>query len=139
MRLFTRIIFGLNCIYQIIVGAIFLFAPVFSITLYGFPQADTQSLAAHVGVRVMGVFLLAVGIISVLIAINPDKNPVLLPIMGAIAALTLVCWGITLYAREMTVNQVGLDVAVQVLLLIAVLGYAGKAGKTIEKRAAVHA
>ena len=133
MRLYTRIIFGLNCLYQIAVGVVFLAAPVLSIGLYGFPATDANSLAAHVGVRVMGVFLLVAGVISLLIAINPDKNPVLLPIMGMVSALTLVCWGITLFAHEMTFSQVGLDMLVQVLLLIAVLGYRGMATRSIKR------
>ena len=129
MRLIARIIFAVNCIYQLVVGAIFLVAPVFSIHLYGFPPSDGQSMAAHVGVRMMGVFLLLVAVISAMIAINPDKNPVLLPLMGLTALLTIVCWVLTLATHEMILSQVTLDLAVQVLILAAVVGYARKAGK----------
>jgi hypothetical protein len=129
MRLYTRIIFGLNFLYQVIVGAIFLVSPVISISLYGFAPADAQSIAAHVGIRMMGVFLLLMAVVSVMIAINPDKNPVLLPLMGLASVLTLLCWALTLLTGEMKLGQVGLDIIVQVLLLIAVAGYAGKAGK----------
>ena len=41
MRLYTRIIFALNFLYQIVVGILFLFLPMLSIRLYGFPASDT--------------------------------------------------------------------------------------------------
>ena len=123
MRLYTRIIFGLNFLYQLVVGILFLFLPVLSIGLYGFPSTDGNAMAAHVGVRAMGLFLIVAGIISLMIARNPDTNPVLLPSMAMISALTLVCWFLTVYAHEMTIGQVALDIAVQVLLLFGSIGY----------------
>ncbi len=139
MRLYTRIIFGLNCLYQALVGVVFLFAPVLSIGLYGFAEADKQSIAAQVGIRALGAYILVTAVISLLIAMNPDKHPILLPVMALVCAMTLVCWGITLFTRQTTVSQVGVDMLVQVLLLIGALGYAGKAGKTLKQAQAVHA
>jgi hypothetical protein len=139
MRLYTRIVFCLNCLYQALAGVLFLFAPLLSIGLYGFPAADGQSMAAHVGVRIGGVLLLVAAVISALIALNPDRYPVLLPIMALVSALTLICWGLTLFAHETTASQVGVDAIVQVLLLIGALGYAAKAGKASATGAALHA
>jgi hypothetical protein len=127
MRVYTRIIFGLNFLYQLLAGSLFLFLPVLSIGLYGFPSSDANSMAAHVGIRVMGLFMVVAGIVSFMITRNPDKNPVLLPIMAIISVLTLLCWFMALSAHEMTLGQVALDLAVQVLLLVGSIGYFGTA------------
>ena len=130
MRAYTRVVFGLNAIYQLVVGAVFLCAPVTAIGLYGFAASESQSVAARVSIRALGAFVLLGGGISAWIARNPDAEPVLLPVMGSLSVLTLLCWGMTLATGDMTFRQVGLDMAVQVLLIAAVVGYAGKARST---------
>jgi hypothetical protein len=127
MRGYTRIIFGLNALYQLAVGVIFLFAPVTAIGLYGFPASEGGSVATLVSLRALGAYVLLGAGLSAIIGVNPDRHPVLLPVMGALAVLTLVAWGVTLAAGEMTIAQVGLDAAVQGLLLVAVVGYAARA------------
>jgi len=129
MKIFTRIVFGMNAVYQLLVGIVFLLLPVTAIHLYGFPPSDTTSVAAHVGIRALGAYILLGGGISAAICLDPDRNPVLLIVMGILSALCLVCWGLTLAVKEVTLGQVGLDLVVQVLLLIAVLGYYGKAAQ----------
>ncbi len=131
MRTYTRIVFGLNALYQLAVGCVFLFAPVTGIGLYGFPESDTHVVAARVALRALGTFVLLAGGISAVIAGNPDKNPVLLTVMGATAILTLVGWAVTLGAQEVTASQVALDIVVQALLLIAVVGYRKRAGQSV--------
>lgn len=126
MRAYTRILFGLNALYQLAVGAVFLFAPVAAIGLYGFPQSEAGSVAAHVSIRALGAYILLGGGVSAAIARNPDRHPVLLLVMGGLSVLTLLCWGLTLAVGEVKVGQVALDLVVQALLLVAVAGYYGK-------------
>jgi len=42
MRGYTRIVFGLNALYQGAAGCIFLFAPAMAIGLYGFPEGTEE-------------------------------------------------------------------------------------------------
>lgn len=123
MRTYTRVVFGVNAIYQIVVGAIFLASPVQAIGLYGFPASENASVAAHVAIRGLGGLILVTGLISVRIARNPDTDRVLLPVMGAVSVAAVVSWAAALAAHEAQVSQVALDLIVQALLLVAVLGY----------------
>ena len=47
--------------------------------------------------------------------------------MATLAVLTIVGWLLTLVYGEMKLSQVGLDLVVQVLLLIGALGYYSQA------------
>lgn len=129
MRIYTRVIFGLNTLYQLLVGAVFLFAPVAAIGLYGFGPAEALSVAAHVSCRALGAYILLGAGISALIARNPDRHPILLALMGVLSLLTFLCWGLALAAAEVTLGQVALDLVIQALLLIAVVGYYKTAGQ----------
>jgi|GEM_PF-2440130 len=67
------------------------------------------------------------GGVSAAITRDPDRHPVLLAVMVALSGLTLLCWVLTLAVGEAKIDQVGVDLLVQVLLLIAVFGYYRKA------------
>ena len=123
MRSFTRAIFGLNFVYQLIVGVLCIFVPATAMGLYGAP-ADVLGMPFAVGAfRVLGSAILIGGVISFLIMRNPDDHPILLPIMGVLAVFTLVAEGLMIMNNEATLAQLGLDLAVQVLILIAAFGY----------------
>lgn len=130
MRLYTRIIFALNALYQAIIGVLCLGWPTRALGLYQATPAQLGEPMLRASFRLIGINLVLGALMSALIARNPDRHPVLLPLMGVLSVLTLVCWGVAgPLAHEMTVAQYGLDLVVQVLLLIAVLGYARRAGK----------
>ncbi len=129
VRAYTRILFSLNALYQLAVGAIFLFLPAQAINLYHFPASEAHSIAARVAIRALGANLLLGGGISAVVGRDPDRHPALLIVMGALAVLTLLCWGLTLAVGETAVGQVAADLGVQVLLLVAVAGYYGTAAR----------
>ncbi|MBV9124967.1 MAG: hypothetical protein JO112_16560 [Planctomycetes bacterium] len=126
MGRYTRIVFGFNALYQTTVGVICLLAPATAVGLYGGTQADQAITMLLVAFRVIGVCLIPAGVVSALIAGNPDTYPILRPLMGLWAVLTLVCWGITIGAHNLNLSQilsVMFDVIVQVALLLAVVFY----------------
>ena len=127
MRLYVRIVFGLNAVYQVVIGLIGLFAPMTMLGLYGAAAADKEVILLHAAMRGLGYFIVFGGIISIFVAKNPDRHPILLRLMAILAVLTLVGWILTLVFKEMSISQVGIDMAVQVLLLIGALGYYPKA------------
>ena len=60
------------------------------------------------------------------VAADPDKRPILRTLMGMIATLQLICWGIVVGMHDLSVGHVAsmiLDVVVQAALLVAVVGY----------------
>ncbi len=52
-------------------------------------------------------------------------------IMAVLSVLTIVGWVLNVVSGQMTMDQVGIDIVVQVLILIAVFGYYGKAKRVV--------
>jgi hypothetical protein len=125
MRTFMRIAFGLNALYQIAVGVVCLLAPATAAGLHGggFTEASTLLLVTF---RLLGVNLIPAGIVSIVVAFDPDRHPILRALMGLIATLTLICWGIVVGMHTLAVGQVAsmiLNVVVQICVLVAVVIY----------------
>ncbi len=126
MRHYTRIIFGVNAAYQTIVGILCLVAPALAIGIYGGSEVDQGSTLTLVAFRIIGVNLIPVGVICALISFNPDHTPVLRQLMGLLAVLTLVCWGVAVSTHNLSLSQiasVSFDAVVQVMVIVAVVGY----------------
>lgn len=129
MTRYTRIVFGFNAIYQTVVGALCLLAPAAAIGVYGGSESEQSSTMLLMAFRLIGVNLIPIGVISALVAGNPDSYPVLRPLMGLVSALTLVCWGIVFGSHELHPGQIMtivLDVLVQVALLVGIVFYSPK-------------
>lgn len=126
MRRYTRITFALNAVFQTILGVLCLLAPEVAIRVYGGDPADEGSNMLLVAFRMLGVNILLGGVISAMIGGNPDAYPILRPLMGLLAVLKLVCWGVVVGAHDLTASQVAmviLDGVIEVLLIVAVACY----------------
>ena len=126
MRTYTRIIFELNAFYQIILGVVCLVAPATAIALHGGSDVDLCSTLLMVTFRMVGVNLIPAGVISAVVAADPDKRPILRTLMGMLATLQLICWGIVIGMHDLSASHIAsvvLDVVVQVSMLVAVVGY----------------
>jgi len=124
MKLATRILFGFNTVYQIAVGAISLLIPMMTIGFYKGPTNPDNFLMS--AFRILGANMIFGGIISAYIAWKPDKNPVLLRLMGMLAALTLICWGVVYFQKELPLSTLVFDIIVQVLILTVSFTYKPK-------------
>jgi hypothetical protein len=126
MRTYTRIIFGLNAFYQIVMGVVCMVAPMTAVTLHGGTETDLCSTLLMIAFRIIGVNMVPAGVISAVVAADPDKRPILRTLMGMIATLQLICWGIVIGMHDLSAANIAsmlLDVVVQVALLVAVVGY----------------
>jgi len=133
MRSYVRIVFGLNTIYQVVIGLIALLVPTMMLGIYHANEMDKQVLLLLAAMRGLGFYIIFGGVISAIIALNPDRHPILLRLMAVLAVLTIIGWVLTLAFHEMTISQVGVDIVVQILLLIGALGYYAKALKAGQK------
>lgn len=123
MRTFARAVFGINTLYQGLVGLICLFAPLTALSLYSAPEGASAMSFLTGAFRMIGAFIIVGGFISLMIARNPDRYPILLPIMGLLAITTLVAEGLMLANREGHLSQLALDIVVQVAILIPAFAY----------------
>lgn len=126
MTRYTRIVFGINALCQTVFGVICLLAPAFAIGIAGGIEAEQEVALAQIAFRLMGVYVIPAGVISALIAGNPDTYPVLRPLMGLTAVLSMVCGGIVLASHHLHPGQIAWAVLggiTQVLLVIAVIFY----------------
>ena len=126
MRTYTRIIFGLNALYQIVLGIVCLVAPATAVALHGGTDTDLCSTLLLVTFRMVGVNLIPAGVISAVVAADPDKRPILRTLLGMVAALQLICWGIVIGMHDLSASHIAsmvLDSVIQVAMLVAVVGY----------------
>lgn len=126
MTRYTRIVFGVNALCQTVFGVICLLAPAFAIGLAGGIESEQEIALAQIAFRLMGVYVIPAGVMSALIAGNPDTYPVLRPLMGLTAVLSMVCGGIVLASHHLHPGQIAwsiLGAVIQVMLIVAVIFY----------------
>jgi hypothetical protein len=126
MRMYMRIVFALNAVYQIALGVLCLLGPSTAVAIYGGSDTDHCSTLLLVTFRLLGVYMIPAGVISVVIAADPDRHPVLRTLTAVLATLTLVCWGIVVGMHDVSASQVAgaaLSVVIQVALLVGAIGY----------------
>lgn len=129
MRQYTRIVFGLNAIYLTVLGLFCLLGPSTMIGLYGGVAHDQDAVMLQVAFRLIGVKLIPFGVMSALIARDPDDNPMLRALMGLLAVLTLTCYGMVVGMHSLNIGWIGivsLNVIGQILVLVAVMCYSTK-------------
>ena len=97
-----------------------------AVAIHGGSDTDLCSTLLLVTFRTVGVNLIPAGVISAIVAADPDKRPFLRTLMGIMAALQLICWGIVAGMHDLGATYIAsavLDVMVQVAILVAVVGY----------------
>ncbi|MGQ0815159.1 MAG: hypothetical protein ACT4O1_11925 [Gemmatimonadota bacterium] len=123
MRNLVRAVFGLNFLYQLVIGGISLLAPALAIELYQAPAGETLNFFLRGTLRTAGAALLLGAAVSALIARNPERNPVLLPLIALLALTTLIAEAMMLATGEANAAQIGFDALVQIVILMAVFTY----------------
>ncbi|MGQ0815321.1 MAG: hypothetical protein ACT4O1_12835 [Gemmatimonadota bacterium] len=133
MRPLVRVISGLNAVYQTIVAVLCLTAPAVTIALYGAPEGAAELGFLRGTIRILGAALLLGAAISALIARDPDRHPVLLPLIALLGATTLTAEALMLAAGEAVVSQLALDIGVQVVITGTVLAYYSRSREVEEE------
>src|SRR5271154_6326110 len=105
MHHYTRVVFALNACCHIIVGFLCLFLPALAIGVYGGNEVDQASTMLQVAFRLLGVHFVPIGVVSAIIAGGPEANSPLRQLIGLVSILTLVCWGVSLSAHDLTIGQ----------------------------------
>jgi hypothetical protein len=126
MRQYTRIVFGLNAVYQTVFGVFLLLAPATIVGLLGGSSAEGASELLQVAFRLLGVHLVPVGVVSAMIAGSPDDSGLLRGLMGLLAVLTLVCWGIVIGMQDLTAGWIApilVSITAQTFILVGVVFY----------------
>lgn len=126
MRRYTQIVFGVNAVYLTVLGLFCMLSPETMIGLYGGSDAESANILLQVTFRLIGVKLVPLGVVCALITGNPDDNPVLRALMGLLAVLTLVAYGIIVGIHDFNAAWLGmtsLNVLSMVLILVAVVFY----------------
>jgi hypothetical protein len=121
-----RIVFAVNAAYQLAFGTLCVLWPATAVAMYGGNILDRQSMLLLVTFRLIGVNLIPAGVISAVVAADPDRHPILRALMGLVATLTLVCWGIVIGMHDLNAGQIAaaaLDIVMHVALLVGVMGY----------------
>ncbi|MBL8794617.1 MAG: hypothetical protein JNM56_11990 [Planctomycetia bacterium] len=129
MRRYTQIVFGINAIYLTVLGLFCLLAPAPLIGLYGGTDAEAANTLFQATFRVLGVKLIPLGVMCALITGNPDDNAVLRGMMGLLAVLTLVAYGIIVGIYPFNAAWLGmgaLNVISMMLILVAAVFYHSK-------------
>jgi hypothetical protein len=126
MRRYTQIVFGLNAVIQTVLGFFYLLTPATMIALHGGNDAEQASQLLQVTFRMLGVYLVPVGVMSALVAGRPDDTPIFRALMGLVAVLCLVCWGIIIGTQEVSaqlIAPVAMSIFAQGAILVAVVFY----------------
>src|SRR5438874_93501 len=106
MGRYTRIVFGINAVFQLALGTVCLLMPTVAVAIFGGTAADQGSTLLQVCFRLLGVNLIPIGVVAGLVAFNPESHPVLRQLMGLLSILTMVCWGIAISAHNLKVSQI---------------------------------
>jgi hypothetical protein len=126
MLLFARIVFGLNAIYLTTFGLICLLGPSVAITMFGGSVADQQSTLLMIAFRIIGIGLVPVGVMSALVAGDPENTPMLRALLGLAAVLSVICWGVVIGRHDLRATQLAsvvLNICMQVMVIVAVVFY----------------
>lgn len=120
MKTVVRIVFGLNALYQFAAGIMALFVPAAFMKFYSVTSTDVFLFASS---RALGANIIFGAIISVYIAWNPEKRNILLRLMGMLALLTLIGWGMVYMNHELPLSTLLGDIIVQVIIIATVILY----------------
>ena len=118
MRRIARWVYGASSVYHSVVGALALLAPTLAIVLHGGSAAEAGDPYMRAMYRGMGTFMVFTGLVSGLVAKDPDASPLLVAFLGVLSGLTLAGWGLAMAAGDVTFGQVSTDVLLQLPVLV---------------------
>jgi hypothetical protein len=125
MRTLIRVIAGLNAAFQVLVGLISVASPR---TAAGLFKVEIASVALLALIRMFGGLLAASGIISGVIAKDPDESRGFLRAYAACLLLNVGADVAVISAGEMQFSQLASGMVLELVLALLILAYPAKKG-----------
>jgi hypothetical protein len=121
MRTALRVLAGLNGAFQCIVGVLCVLAPAAAGSLFGIVSPTPVTLALT---RMFGGLLAGSGLLSALLARDPDRNPDL-PWLVAVTCVVNVASDVTVIANgELRFDQLAVGMGLQIVLAALAVAHA---------------
>ncbi len=117
MRTLLRAVAGLNALFQILIGVAAILSPVAAAKLFELGDLAPPSLAL---IRMFGGLLAGSGLLSGLIALNPEANPSLLVAYALTCLLNLAADTLVGLSGALHFSQLAFGMLLQILVVIAV-------------------
>ena len=128
MRTALRVLCGLNAVFQVIVGLLCSVAPAVADKVFELTQTGPSVFALT---RMFGGLLFGSGLLSGLVARDPDRNRDL-PILLAAACIVNVSADMMVVANgEMPFGNLAVGVILQVVIVALALGHVSKRRATV--------
>ena len=109
---------ALNAFFQLGVGLVAVFAPAAAAGLFKVAVVSTPMLAL---IRMLGGLLASSGVISGLVAADPDRSPALCRAFAACLLMNAGTDAIAIAAGEMTFGQLAIGMALEFVLAVLLL------------------
>ena len=120
MRLFLRLVAGINALFQGLVGIVSMASPAFSASLFQVEGLEPSSLAL---IRMFGGLLTGSALFSAVISKDPNVSSILRVAYAVTCAVNLAADSLVIASGAMGFSQLGLGMLLQVILVIAIAAY----------------
>jgi cytochrome c oxidase subunit IV len=117
MRTFLRVVAGLNAVFQGILGVLSIASPTVAAGLFQLEGLAPPSLAL---IRMFGGLLAGSGVISAVVARNPEANPGLPAAYALTCVLNLAADTLVGLSGAMRFSQLAFGMLLQAILVVAV-------------------
>jgi hypothetical protein len=132
MRTLLRVVAGVNAIFQGLLGLLSIASPEMAAGLFQLEGLVPSSLAL---IRMFGGLLAGSGLISAVVARNPEANPGLPTAYALTCVLNLAADTVVGFSGAMRFSQLALGMLLQALLVIAVAANSRRPGPPISRPA----
>ena len=132
MRTLLRVVAGVNAVFQGLLGLLSIASPAMAAGLFQLEGLVPSSLAL---IRMFGGLLAGSGLISAVVAKNPEANPGLPTAYALTCVLNLAADTLVGFSGAMRFSQLALGMLLQALLVIAVAANSRRPGPRISRPA----
>jgi hypothetical protein len=126
MRTALRVLADLNGAFQCIVGLLCVLAPGAAGALFGIVVPTPITLALT---RMFGGLLVGSGLLSALLARDPDRNPDLAWLVAAACVVNVASDAMVVSHGELRFDQLAVGIVLQVVLIGLAVGHARRAAR----------
>jgi hypothetical protein len=123
MRPTLRIVASLNALFQLLVGLLCVLSPSATASVFQLAQTGPSVFAL---IRMFGGLLFGCGLLSALVAHDPDRNRDLPALLATACAVNVAADAIVVGSGDMLFGQLAVGVILQLLVIGVAIGYVAK-------------